>query len=117
MFALLLACATLPLPEPSDAMVAASPVAGVTVTELLHGRQLLQTRCGNCHAVPHPDEARSPDWSSVYADMARRARLSSEDARWIDVYMRAAAAIPAASIPAAAIPAPAIPAAAIPSAL
>lgn len=103
--ALLLACATVQLPEPDDAMAAASP--GVTLAELQEGHALLRARCGNCHAPPHPEHALRPTWSTTFADMTRRARLAPDDARRIDAYMRAASSVPTAAPAASPTAAPA----------
>jgi len=91
--ALLIACVTVPLPEPSAAMAAASPTPETTVDDLTLGRALLLNRCGNCHEPPHPEEARSPDWPMIFADMTRRARLAPDEARRIEDYVSAWSAL------------------------
>ncbi len=92
MLTLLFACATVQLPEPNEAMAAATP--GITVEELTKGRDLLRVRCGNCHTPPHPRQARTPAWSATFTDMTRRARLTPEEARRIEAYMLAGSAMP-----------------------
>ena len=93
MILLLLACAHVSLPLPSDAMVAVAP-AGATLESLNAGYALVVDRCGSCHAPPRPVVTAAPSWPSALATMSKKAKITADQAALIDAYLRAGQALP-----------------------
>lgn len=76
-FLLLLAgCATVPLPE---------------IPSLSSGRSLVLEHCANCHAPPRPAATLAADWPDVFEVMVKKSKINAEEARLIEMYLRAAA--------------------------
>lgn len=88
-----LACATVHLPEPTDAMVAAAP--GTSLESLQQGRQLVLDHCANCHAPPSPAVTHAARWPETFTVMQGKAKLTPEQAALVDAYLRAGATLPA----------------------
>ena len=66
--ALLLACASVPLPQ-------------------REGVDLYQRKCGGCHRLYAPSEIPAKDWGRRLPEMAKRARLTVEETETIRRYV------------------------------
>lgn len=89
-FVLFLAgCATVPLPEVSEGMLGRIPDASLEM--LVSGRGLVLEHCANCHAPPRPEATLAADWASVFETMVRKSKITAEEARLIEMYLRAGA--------------------------
>lgn len=93
---LALGCVPVHLPEPSDAMVAIarqqSPDA--SLDSLTSGRQITLDSCTSCHRPPKPAETSADKWPDTFAKMVNKAKLSPEDAKLVEAYLKASAALP-----------------------
>lgn len=83
--ALLVACATLPVPTPSDAERARVSGRETTVDALAAGRSAYLARCGTCHQYYQPSEHTPGEWPKLVDDMRERSKLDDEmQARIVD---------------------------------
>lgn len=79
------------IPEATDADAArvSAQFPGTTAADLNHGRQLLLSRCGNCHQPPSPSQHAAAEWSHEVLEMRERAGLTDDDARLVERYLAA----------------------------
>jgi hypothetical protein len=80
-------CATVPLPEVSEGMLGRVPDASLEM--LVRGRGLVLEHCANCHAPPRPEATLAADWANVFEVMVKKSKVNAEDARLIEMYLRA----------------------------
>lgn len=79
------------IPEATDADAArvSAQWPGTTAADLNHGRQLLLSRCGNCHQPPSPATHAAAEWGPEVAEMRERSGLSLDDAALVERYLAA----------------------------
>jgi len=84
-------CATVPLPEVSEGMVGQiqAQYMDANLESLGLGRALVLEHCANCHAPPRPAATLAADWSSVFGVMVQKSKVNAEEARLIEMYLRA----------------------------
>jgi mono/diheme cytochrome c family protein len=92
---LLTACVVVHLPDPSDALVAAAQVEAphATLDSLRQGRDLLLEHCAGCHRVTAPRQTLTEDWPEAFDVMIGKAKITTEEADAIEVYLRASARV------------------------
>jgi cytochrome c5 len=83
------ACAgKMPRPAtPADVQWAQGRWPGMAAGDLEAGRQVLVTKCANCHRAPLPEEHSSDAWPGYISEMAGRAKLTPEDRSVLEQYV------------------------------
>jgi len=83
---LITACAGRPLPVPTAAQAAAvgSDLATVTAARSTYARS-----CSGCHALDHPADHDEKTWRDVMPDMAKKAKLTAQEAQDVLAYVLA----------------------------
>jgi cytochrome c5 len=71
-----------PKPTPQMAEVSGKPYAA-----LKKGHEIYQEKCSQCHVHRLPSTAGLPDWHRKVKSMATKAQLSSEDEKFLQVYL------------------------------
>jgi mono/diheme cytochrome c family protein len=61
--------------------------ATATLAQLQQGHSLFVGRCGSCHGLPSPDAYSASNWTSILANMAPRAGLSSAETALVSKYV------------------------------
>jgi len=91
-----LGCAPVHLPEPSDVMVslAQQQDPAATLDSLASGRQITLDECTGCHGPPKPAETTKAKWPTTFTKMVVKAKLNPDDAKLVEAYLRASAALP-----------------------
>lgn len=81
-------------PEVDAAMVARAQAsdAKVDAARLTHGREMLMTRCTECHKRPGPESEDADDWPSVAERMGKKAKMEPDDRQAMLAYLLAARA-------------------------
>ncbi len=59
-----------------------------TLEELEHGRRLYVRSCGGCHALRLAEDYTPEKWQRIAPAMAKKAKISNEDAYLIFAYLR-----------------------------
>ena len=72
--------------------------SGVPLAELVQGRALFVSHCGNCHQTPDPGSRSAAEWSTVVPEMMQDAKLSAEDGARVLSFLKALAK-PSAALP------------------
>jgi len=54
---------------------------------LKKGHKICQEKCSQCHAQRRPSTAGLPEWHHKVNSMATKAQLSSEDEKFLQVYL------------------------------
>ncbi len=94
--AVLVGCASVPLPTGVDVARAQQSGHQTSLEELNAGRSVYLARCGTCHQHYSPAEFASAEWPKWVDDMRERAKLAEiERARMIDYLVIMAEAPPA----------------------
>jgi hypothetical protein len=65
--------------------------AHVELADLQHGRSLVVSKCGNCHAPPQPTDHAATEWPEKLDEMSARAHLDVMQQRLIEQYLVAMA--------------------------
>ena len=73
----------------SAATPASMPVAQKINPDIAEGKQLMETHCSRCHALPAPDSHTLNEWPAILNQMAPRAHLLPADQAKIEAYIRA----------------------------
>jgi mono/diheme cytochrome c family protein len=92
---LFVACAAaLPQPTAVDLELARADDPNTALEDLQRGRDAYARRCSSCHALRAPAERAPEDWPAEVARMqtAHRVQLTTDEARDIIRYLRAASA-------------------------
>lgn len=86
---LAVACAgKLPPPAtPADVQWAQGQWPTVVAGDLEAGRQVLLTKCEDCHRPPLPEEHAPAAWPGYLDEMAPRAKLTAEDRNVLEKYV------------------------------
>lgn len=71
---------------PPRATAADASRANVQLAELVDGRKLMVTKCGNCHAPPMPNEHTAAEWPAKLDEMGQRANLDPKQRYLIQQY-------------------------------
>lgn len=65
--------------------------AHVELADLQHGRSLVVSKCGNCHAPPRPSDHAATKWPEKLDEMSARAHLNFMQRHLIEAYLVAMA--------------------------
>lgn len=83
-----------PRPTEADVPYAQKIDPAADLAGLKTGRSRYVARCASCHRLSAPDDAPEGGWGKVLDTMAPKAKLSSEDRRLVEVYLRTIASEP-----------------------
>lgn len=75
----LISCARVMVPTQSDADRAAQKWPGTTLSDLDKGKAIYQANCNKCHPYKSPTSRNEEAWNKIIPQMAKKAKLSSED--------------------------------------
>jgi cytochrome c5 len=71
---------------PPRATAADASRANVQLAELVDGRKIMVTKCGNCHAPPMPSQHSAAEWPGKLDEMAGRANLDGHQRYLVQQY-------------------------------
>ena len=79
-----------PAPPVNPALVERGRTLGFAEPSLARGREVFIARCAGCHALPDVQARDESEWERILPRMARKSRLTGEEAAAVRAYVLAA---------------------------
>jgi len=87
----LAACSTkkLATTTPETPATPAPTAASLTPEQVVKGKSLWSSNCGNCHTLYAPDSRNVASWQRILPSMTRKSKMNEEDAATVTAYILA----------------------------